>query len=73
MATQQAQVNPIVTELLKALELGVEMRKLQRYYFKNRDSITLRDALKAETAFDKQAKAVLDRIAVEATKGNFLP
>lgn len=62
-----------VTELLKALELGLQMRALQKSYFKTRSYVDLRDAQAAERAFDKAAQAALDSVTNEVTQGNLLP
>jgi len=62
-----------VTQLLKVLELGIQMRALQTDYFRTRNKQTLRDALKAETEFDRQAKDVLNKVAQAAVQGDLLP
>lgn len=66
-------MDPIVTDLLRVLELGVQMRELQKSYFRSRHLQDLRDAQKAERAFDKQAKAALDNVAAAVTQGRLLP
>lgn len=62
-----------VTALLKALELGVEMRRLQTHYFRYRSTVALRDAQKAERAFDAQAKAALEMVGAQLAQNRLLP
>jgi hypothetical protein len=47
-----------IEELQAALEVAVEMRALQKAYFKSRKKDALIDSKLAETAFDRAAQAL---------------